>query len=61
MKHRLSVVQPSPLPPVYAGWMGPLLAGHIPHEIEPTYDDCTMCARPGQAKVTSRCCMTRYC
>ena len=47
MKRRLPLVQPSPLPPLYAGWVDTLLAGPIPHETEATCDDCAMCAPAG--------------
>jgi hypothetical protein len=38
----------SPLPPLYARWMGELLAAPIPRETEATCDDCAMCPRPGE-------------
>ncbi len=43
MKRRLPVVAPSPLPPLYAGWMADLLAGPIAEETEATCSDCAMC------------------
>ncbi|MGH7388842.1 MAG: hypothetical protein ACREM3_05220 [Candidatus Rokuibacteriota bacterium] len=47
MRKRLPVVQPSPLPPLYAAWMDQLLGGPIPRETEATCDDCAMCATEG--------------
>jgi len=39
---------PSTLPPLYAGWIGDLLDGPLPHEGEATCEDCAMWTR-GQA------------
>jgi hypothetical protein len=33
---------PSTLPPLYAGWIGDLLDGPLPHESEATCEDCAM-------------------
>lgn len=35
------------LPPLFAPWIGRLLAGEIPPESHATCDRCAMCARPG--------------
>jgi len=53
MRRRLPVVQPSPLPPLYAAWMDALLAAPIPHETEATCDDCAMCATAGARPVST--------
>jgi hypothetical protein len=50
VKRRLPVLQPSPLPSLYAGWVDTLLAGPIPHEMEATCDDCAMLA-PAASRV----------
>jgi hypothetical protein len=47
VKRRLPVLQPSPLPSLYAAWVDTLLAGPIPHETEATCDDCAMLAPAG--------------
>ena len=50
MTIRLPVVPESPLPPLYAGWVGALLGGAaIPPETHATCGDCAMCADPGEA------------
>jgi hypothetical protein len=53
VKRRLPVVQPSLLPPLYAGWIDTLLGGPIPHETEATCDDCAMCLPAGAPALVS--------
>lgn len=42
-------IQSSPLPPLYAAWVGELLAGPVPRESDATCDDCAMCGGAGAA------------
>ena len=49
MSRRLPVLTPSPLPPLYAGWMAALLGGPIPSEPYATCEQCAMCAPDGDA------------
>ena len=45
---RLPVLPPSPLPPLYEGWMRALLPAPIPNEPHATCDSCAMCASAGE-------------
>jgi hypothetical protein len=47
---RLTVLPPSPLPPLYDRWMRALLPAPIPHEPHATCDVCAMCAEGADAK-----------
>ena len=49
VRRRLTVLEESPLPPLYAGWMADLLVGPIPREVEATCGDCAMVPAPGDA------------
>ncbi len=45
---RLPVLPPSPLPPLYEGWMRALLPAPVPNEPHATCDSCAMCASDGE-------------
>jgi hypothetical protein len=48
MKRQLPVLQPSPLPALYARWMDQLLAGPLPREEDATCDNCAMLSEDGE-------------
>lgn len=53
MPKQLPVLTPSPLPPLYAGWIDELLAGPIPRETDATCDDCAMLSKDNGGLVNS--------